>query len=135
MGSKNPIKQLTQAATDLVTKPVSMAARAVGAGGIEDLANNANRELVAGGDMVVDLANNEGQKQKAKADAENAAAQAKDKENADIESKRVATAENDRIEGERMSAGSKSRTLLTGPAGLEDEEGEKSTARRTLSAR
>lgn len=135
MGSKNPLKQITQAATDIITKPVSMAARAVGAGGIEDLANNVNRELVAGGDAIIDLANNEGAKQKAKADAENARQASAAAEAADQESKRVAAAEYADSESKRMSAGSKSRTLLTGPAGLEDSEDGTSITRRTLSAR
>jgi hypothetical protein len=51
-------------------------------------------------------------------------------EAATAEGNRQAKAASDATEAERMSGGSASRTLLTGPAGLEDEE--ESISRRTL---
>jgi hypothetical protein len=110
-------------------------AQAVGADGVVkgiDKWNNFQRNTASG---VVSLAYDEKGKAKRASDEANKVAKAKSDLAADAEKKRVAAAESDRIEGERMSAGSKSRTLLTGPAGLEDNEDSQNISRRTLSAR
>lgn len=130
MGKKNPIKQATEGITNAVFNPLRETARAVGLDdavrGVDDVKKVYN-DVGKGG---IDLANNEKGKQRKKADREIGEMQKQQALAASNASAAAAAAENSRIEGERMNAGSASRTLLTGPAGLEDEED--SISRRTL---
>lgn len=134
MGKKNPIKQVVNAATEVYTAPYREGARAIGADGIVGLAQGAENLGNKIGEGAIDLANNEKGKQQKKADAANAEAEKKQGELAAMETSRVNAANFAASEAERMSGGSKSRTLLTGPAGLDDEEN-RSITRRTLQAR
>ena len=133
MGKKNPIKQVIQASGDVLHNPIREAARAVGADGIVkgmDKLKDVHNKVGIG---AVDLINDEKGKQQKKADAANAEASKQAAVAQAAETKRVNDANFAASEAERMSAGSASRTLLTGPAGLEDED--PTIARRVLQAR
>lgn len=133
MGKKNPLKEIVKASGNILHNPIREVARAVGADGVVKGMDDLKKIHNDIGIGAIDLANNEKGKQQKKADAENAKQEEIARGAAAAESARVQAAETAAIESERMSAGSKSRTLLTGPAGLEDEE--QSISRRTLQAR
>lgn len=133
MGGGNPLKKVIKEATNLVATPYREAARAVGADGLVKGIQGAQDFATGVGVGGIDLANNEKGKQQKKADAANAESDGIARKAAAAASASAATAETARIEGDRMNSGSKSRTLLTGPAGLDDEEENKSISRRTLS--
>ena len=143
MGKNSVVQQITRAATDVVAAPVRETARAVGADGIVNLADNVKREVDSGVQLVGDYASGDAQEQAAAAKAESAAAEtAKEAETVktiEAETKKKEDATNAEIESKRMAAGSKSRTLLTGAKGLSDEtdaSGKPITiSRRTLKAR
>ena len=133
MGKKNPIKQVIQASGNILHNPIREAARAVGADGIVkgmDKLKDVHNKVGIG---AVDLINDEKGKQQKKADAANAEASKQAAVASAAEAKRVDAANFAASEAERMSAGSASRTLLTGPGGLDDEG--PTIARRTLQAR
>ena len=133
-GNKNPIKQAINIATEAVHAPVREVARAVGADGIVDLSNGLRDTERKIGIGAVDLANNEKGKQQKKADAASAEAnRIAGIQAAEVQKQNDAAAYAE-SESNRMSAGSKSRTLLTGPKGLDDENGV-TISRRTLRAR
>lgn len=130
---KNPIKQGFKSVTGAIFNPVREVARAVGVKDAVKGIDNVNREFNKHHTDVLDLVNNEKGKTQKKndirdgADLANAAA-------ASAASTAASTAkETAEMEAERMLGGSKSRTLLTGPAGLEDEE--ENITRRTLAGR
>lgn len=133
MGKKNPVKQVIKAAGDTVAIPYREAARAVGADGIVNTIDGVRAMGEKYTNEVVDFASGSAKKKKEEAKEGERIQAGRQAEAAMDESKRLAAAETARIEGERMSAGSKSRTLLTGPAGLEDEES--GITRRTLQGR
>ena len=132
MGKKNPIKQTISTMADYLHDPASRALRQLGATGAADFVDGVKNKQNALGDATIDKVNGSDKKKKQDMEEGQRIAAAGAASAADAESKRLALAESTRIEDERMSAGSKSRTLLTGPAGLEDEE--QSISRRTLRA-
>lgn len=132
MGKKNPLKEAGHAVTGALFNPIREIGRTVGADGIVKGADDVKGAYNRVGDGGIDLTNNEKGKMQKKADIENGEIQKKQAAAAASAASAAATAENDRMESERMSGGTASRTLLTGPAGLEDEE--QSISRRTLRA-
>lgn len=129
MGKKNPIKQLVKTTTDVFTNPVRETARAIGADGVVDVINQGKSFVTGSTNSAIDLASGKTSQMKKEAAAEGAR-QAAAQQAAFSESQRQAQlAESNRIESERMSAGQKSRTLLTGSSGLDEEE---SISRRVL---
>lgn len=134
MGSKNPIKEVIKGATDLVVAPIRETARAVGADGVVDLTQGTKNFVDNLGSGAIDLANNEKKKKQQQADAASTVVEQANQSAAASESQRQSQAAHDAIENERMASGSKSRTLLTGPAGLDDEE-DMTISRKTLSGR
>ena len=134
MGGGNPLRQIVTAATDVVLSPIRETARAVGldgvvqaAEGVKDFAGNTTQQ-------ISDLATGEGAKREKEYEGRVAAEQGAAAETAQTETRRQVAAVNSEAETARMAAGSRSRTLLTGPKGLEDDT-KVPTARRTLSAR
>lgn len=134
MGKKNPIKQVMSAAADLTFNPIREVARTVGADGAVKAINDVKGFEEKVGHGTIDLINDEKGKQKKKEKAAGEAQARIDTANAAAETERTNAANYAASEAERMSAGSKSRTLLTGPAGLDDEDN-RSVTRRTLQAR
>lgn len=139
MGKNSVVQQIARAATDVTVAPIRETARAVGAKGVVDLANNFNREVTGALQQVGDLVSGDNKKQAAESAAASAQAEA---EAAKKETEQVKAKENDakaQVEKERMAAGSRARTLLTGPKGLTEEtdaNGKPITiSRRTLKAR
>jgi hypothetical protein len=133
-GNKNPLKQIVNAAADIAVAPIRETARAVGADGIVRGADDVKNFGSSVGNGIIDLANNEKGKQQKKADEASAV---EEKKNAAVAADASAKQQADAFaasESARMSAGSKSRTLLTGPSGLEDEDGV-TISRKTLKAR
>lgn len=139
MGGGNPVKQVTDAVTDTFVAPTRELARAAGLDGVVDLAENIKREAAAGTQLVSDLATGEGKRKAEEAAKKANAAAAAENTRIEGENKQKEAAANAAVEDARMSAGSKSRTLLTGPKGLEDEtdaSGQPITmSRKTLRAR
>lgn len=133
MGKKNPIAQVIKAAGDTVAIPYREAARTVGADGIVSAIDGARGMGEKYTNETLNLATGSAAKKKAEAKEGEQIAADRQAVVAGDEAKRLAAAESARIENERMGAGSKSRTLLTGPAGLEDEE--TGITRRTLQGR
>jgi hypothetical protein len=134
MGKKNPIEQaVTGVADATLIRPTRDIANAVGAQGVADGIDQAQGRHSELGNQVLDMASGDAKKKKEEAHAGTARDEARAASAAADEAKRLGLAENARIEGERMSQGSKSRTLLTGPAGLGDEAG--GMSRRTLQGR
>lgn len=134
MGKKNPLKEVVKASGNILHNPIREVARAVGADGIVKGMDDLKKLHNDVGIGAIDLANNEKGKQQKKADEANRAAEAEAKKQGEAAAARQAAADFQASETERMSAGSASRTLLTGPAGLDDEEN-LSISRRTLAAR
>lgn len=134
MGKKNPLKEVVKASGNILHNPIREVARAVGADGVvkgmDDLKGLHDKVGIG----AIDLANNEKGKQQKKADEANRIAEGQARSAAEDAAKKQAAADYQASEAERMSAGSKSRTLLTGPDGLQDEE-DVSISRRTLRAR
>ncbi len=128
----NPIKQLKKAAVDVLAKPTREVSRAVGADGLVSKIDSASGTVNALGDFAVDRVSGKYDQQKKQMQSmEAAAVNAATMEN----QKRAAAAsaaETARIENERMSGGSKARTLLTGASGLDEEDENASYTRRTL---
>lgn len=135
MGKKNPLKEVVKGAVNIVANPIREVARTVGADGIVKGVDSVKKIGTDVGYGAIDLANDEKGKQKRKAEAENAIAAGQAAVVAEADNKKKDEAAYAASEAERMASGSKSRTLLTGPAGLDDEEETKSITRRTLSAR
>jgi hypothetical protein len=141
VGGKNPVKQLAQIAVESFVpgasqvRTVEAGANAVGAQGVADAANDFTKTTGQVGDGIIDQASGDAKKKAEEATRNEAAAGAAADAAAAEEKKRLMGAEAASRESARMAAGSKSRTLLTGPAGLEDENGKKSVSRRTLAAR
>lgn len=140
MGGGNPVKKAIQVVTKAVTggyavDAIKEGAQVVGAKGVADLATNYNQTVEKGFEMAYNMASGKDKEMKAEAEAaaKEQAAQAQ-REN-EAEQARETSERNAAIEKERMAAGSASRTLLTGPAGLEDEEDGVSISRKYLSAR
>lgn len=133
MGKKNPIKQIASAVVDTIHIPEREIARGVGLQGVSDAFDTQRLTEKKHINETLDFATGSAKKKKEEAregtrrDEANAAAAAGE------ENKRLGLAETARIEEERMGTGSRSRTLLTGPAGLEDEAG--GMSRRTLQGR
>ena len=129
MGGGNPLKQIVNTVTDVVAKPFREAARAVGADGVVDAVDSIRDKQRGVTGAIIDTTS--GKASQMKKDAEAGAAKAQ--QNADAEAagekKRAQEAANAKRESDRMSAGEKSKTLLTGSSGLDDEE---SISRRTL---
>lgn len=130
MGSKNPLKQVFKATGDLVTNPLRETARAIGADGVVDALDKGKDFYNGINNSLIDKASGKEKRlaQEAEAAGERKAGMARSA--AAAETSRKAAAANAAVEAERMSGGSASRTLLTGPAGLEDEE--ESISRKTL---
>lgn len=133
MGKKNPLKQIVQASQNVLFNPLREVARGVGAEGAVNFFDGAKKVYNDVGNGAIDLANNEKGKQQKKNDIRDGEILKQQNAAAATASAAAAAAENDRIESERMSGGTASRTLLTGPKGLDDEE--KSISRRTLAGR
>lgn len=133
MGKKNPIKEATKAITNVVFNPVREVARTVGlkdaVKGVDNIKKVYNDVGIGG----VDLLNNEKGKQQKKNDIRDGEILKQQAAAGAASAAAASTAENNRIEAERMGGGTASRTLLTGPAGLEEEE--KNITRRTLAGR
>jgi hypothetical protein len=140
VGNSNPIKQITDAATDIVSAPIRETSRTLGLDGVVNAAEDFKRFGTTSAEMIAGEITGDNKKKKEEAAAEEATKKAAEdnatnlQNEADAKKKKdEATAE---IEKERMAAGSKSRTLLTGPRGLEEEDGQRiSASRRTLRAR
>jgi hypothetical protein len=129
---KNPIKEAGRLITDAATTPFRETSRAAGADGIVDAIDGSTEALGNYQSGLVDKTS--GKDKRMKKDAAEAAASAQAAANADADSKakQAAAAEANRLDQERMNSGaSKSRTLLTGGTGLEDDE-EMSISRKTL---
>lgn len=133
MGKKNPLKQVVEASGNILFNPAREVARAVGADGAVKFFDQGKKLHNDIGIGAIDLANDEKGKQQKKADEANRQAEATARTAAEDQSKKQAAADYAASEESRMSAGSASRTLLTGPAGLDDED--VSISRRTLRAR
>lgn len=138
MGGSNPIKKIVDEVTtgtvELGTGIIREGARAVGADGIVDGAEKLKEETRKGAAGLSDMATGEDKKQAAAAKIKADQQAAVDNANAEAEKKKQNDAAFAASEEKRMAAGSKSRTLLTGPKGLEDEDGV-TMSRRTLTAR
>jgi hypothetical protein len=134
MGKKNPLKEVIKGAADLAVAPLRETSRAIGADGIVRGLDDVKDFAAGVSTGAIDLANNEKGKQQKKADAANAEAAKQARNASETAARNQAAADFQASEAERMSAGSKSRTLLTGPAGLDDAE-DMSISRRTLRAR
>lgn len=138
MGGGNPIKQITRAATDVVegvvVNPIRETARVVGADGVVEAADQLNAGLDHIGTQTGEVISGENVKRDKERAAAAGAAQAVETERQVQEDKKQKDEANAEIERDRMAAGSRSRTLLTGPRGLEDEEGV-TISRRTLGGR
>lgn len=134
MGKKNPIKQVISAAVDTVHIPEREIARAVGAQGLSDLYDKQRLTEKKYANETLDFATGSAAKKKKEAKEGEAINAQRQAVAAGEAATRAQQAETARIENERMSAGSQSRTLLTGPGGLEDEEGV-GASRRLLQGR
>lgn len=134
MGKKNPLKEIVNASQNVLFNPIREVARTAGADGIVRGIDSVKQTYNDIGNGAIDLANNEKGKQQKKADAAAGEAAKIATATAAAETERTNAANYAASEADRMSAGSKSRTLLTGPAGLDDEDS-RSITRRTLQAR
>lgn len=133
MGKKSVVRQAIDGVQDMNYNGVRDIASAVGADGV---VKTIDQEKEKGGGFaqgVLDEASGAKGKRQDAADAETGRQEEVARGVAAADRARTAAAATAKSEEERMSSGSKSRTLLTGPAGLEDEE--ESISRRTLRAR
>jgi hypothetical protein len=136
MGNKNPLRDVVDAGAKYVMAPALVGreiAKTVGADGVVNAIDGVKNAYTDIGNGAIDLANDEAGKQKRAGDAREKENENAQRANAAASASQAQSAETARMESDRMAGGSASRTLLTGPAGLEDEE--KSISRRTLSGR
>lgn len=119
MGGGNPISNLVKAATDVVIKPVSGVLRGAGLGGVSDVLDQSGGLIKNGADEVSG-ANASAREESAQ---RGLAAESADRANQENEANKQRSLAAAGVENERMAAGSgKSRTLLTGSAGLTEDE-------------
>lgn len=139
MGKNSVVQQVVRGVTDVVVAPARETARVVGAEGVVEGWDNVKKEVDSGFQQIGDLASGDNKKQAAESAAMEAAKEAEAVKEVEADTKKKETEANNAIEEKRMSAGSRSRTLLTGPKGLDEETdstGKKITiSRRTLKAR
>lgn len=124
MGGDNPINQFVDtvngAINEVVVKPASGFARGIGLGGVADAYEKAHAQEAGLTTKIADVTTGEDKKRKAKADSINDENARKQGIAASEAAKKVAADKFNASEQERMSVGKGARTLLTGPAGLED---------------
>lgn len=119
----NFIKDTLDVGSDIGLGAPSRIFRQIGLTGVSDGIDKVKGFADGINNKVVDMATGDDKRQKAKAKAENNRVAGIHAAAASRSAAEASAAETARVEGERMSAGSGSRTLLTGPKGLEDEEG------------
>ncbi len=130
MGGGNPVKKVIKKVTHDLTRPTREVARSIGADGVVNYIDKENATIKGYSDAAIDKGSGKDKRMKAAADQENQRLQGIAANNSRAAAQQAADAETSRIEGERMAGDSSTRTLLTGPQGLEDEE--ESISRKVL---